>query len=220
MMSKGFVCVLFLFLCVDLLFVVFIEPSVLRGPVCRKTIFQMSRHLSLCCLCPWFCLCPCLCGHSKLGKMSFLHCCWRAHQAGTELKELSVVPGHFACSFSSQTQQDTDTLSLSIGERKVGCQTRVRGGEGPRVAKPKAASKEDDRLTAFYGRSFLTLEPLPRVSAGLVCTYFRALRKAQKSYKRKKKKKEQEQDIFWRLQDLLTIFVAKVPHEKNCGKMD
>ena len=65
------------------------------------------------------------------------------------MKELSVVPGHFASSLSGQTQQDTDTLSLSIGERKVGCQTRVRGGEGPRVAKPKAASKEDDRPAAF-----------------------------------------------------------------------
>ena len=42
-------------------------PSVLRGPVCRKTISQMSRHLSLCCLCPWFCLCR----HNKLGKKPF-----------------------------------------------------------------------------------------------------------------------------------------------------
>ena len=122
-------------------------PSVLRGPVCKKTISQRSSVFVVFVLDFVFVLV--LVDITSWARSLFLHCCWRAYQAGTELKELSVVPGHFACSFSGQTQQETDTLSLPIGERKVGCQTRVRGGEGPRVAKPKAASKEDDRLAAF-----------------------------------------------------------------------
>ena len=73
-MSKGFVCVfvfVYVCLCVYFVFVVFMAPSVLRGPVCKKTISQRSRHLCLCCLCPWFCLCPRLCRHNKLGMKPF-----------------------------------------------------------------------------------------------------------------------------------------------------
>ena len=126
-------------------------PSVLRGPVCKKTISQMSRHLSICCVCPWFCLCPCLCTHNKLGKKPFFCIVFGGHtRQKLNWKNSAPFQDILLVRFLARhSRTQTHALSLSIGERKVGCQTRVRGGEGPRVAKPKAASKEDDRLAAF-----------------------------------------------------------------------
>ena len=67
-----FLCVCVLFVCV---FVCLFCICGLYGPVCIEGISlqkdNLSEELSLCCLCSWFCLCPCLSRHNKLGKKPF-----------------------------------------------------------------------------------------------------------------------------------------------------
>ena len=198
------------------------DPSVLRGPVCKKTISQRSRHLSLCCLCPWFCLCPCLCRRNKLGMKPFF-ALLLAGISGRNWIERTQCRSRTFCLFVFWPDTAGNRHIVFAYWRKKSWlsnkgkrRRRAKGGKAKSGIKRRWQASGLLRQVLPHPRT-----PPPRICLACLHT-FSSLHNGKKILliHKKKNKLIHKRQFLTLIKDLLTIFVAKVPYEKNCGKMD